>query len=239
MKMLICDGMHQSGLELLQQAAGLEVDCPKQPSAEQVAEIIADYDALVVRSRTKVTAALIERAKKLKVIGRAGTGVDNIDIGAASSRGILVMNTPGANAMAAAEHTLAMMLALSRHIPQATQSLREGRWDKKQFMGTELYHQTLGVIGLGRIGSIVADRALGKCAADQLFQRHRRGGERCVPDGLCPVAIDRSRGQLRPFARRVELCRAGAERLVRPARVNRVPALGRGRGRAGRFASGL
>ncbi|OIP97455.1 MAG: phosphoglycerate dehydrogenase [Syntrophobacteraceae bacterium CG2_30_61_12] len=161
MKMLICDGMHQSGLELLQQAAGLEVDCPKQPSAEQVAEIIADYDALVVRSRTKVTAALIERAKKLKVIGRAGTGVDNIDIGAASSRGILVMNTPGANAMAAAEHTLAMMLALSRHIPQATQSLREGRWDKKQFMGTELYHQTLGVIGLGRIGSIVADRALG------------------------------------------------------------------------------
>lgn len=161
MKVLICDGMHQSGLDLLTAAAGITVDCPKQPSAEQVAEIISDYDALVVRSRTKVTASLIERAEKLKVIGRAGTGVDNIDIAAASSRGILVMNTPGANAMAAAEHTLAMMLALSRHIPQATQSLREGRWDKKQFMGTELFHQTLGVIGLGRIGSIVADRALG------------------------------------------------------------------------------
>lgn len=161
MKVLVCDGMHQSGLDLFHDATGIEVVSPAQPSPDQVRDLIPDFDALVVRSRTKVTPALLDQAKKLKVIGRAGIGVDNIDIGAASSRGILVMNTPGANAMAAAEHTLAMMLALSRHIPQATQSMREKRWDKKRFMGTELYHQTLGIVGLGKIGSIVADRALG------------------------------------------------------------------------------
>jgi D-3-phosphoglycerate dehydrogenase len=161
MRILICDGMHESGLSLLQESEGLQVDVPDQPSADQVRAILGDYDALVVRSRTRVTAELIENAARLKVIGRAGTGVDNIDVDAASSRGILVMNTPGANATAAAEHTVAMMLALARHIPQATQSMREGRWDKKRFMGTEVNQQTLGIIGLGRIGSIVADRALG------------------------------------------------------------------------------
>ncbi len=161
MKIIICDGMHQSGLQLLRENTSIRVDVPQQISAEEIMDTIADYDAMVVRSRTKVTADLIARAKRLRVIGRAGTGVDNIDIAAASSRGILVMNTPGANAMAAAEHTMALMLALARHVPQATQSLREGRWDKKKFMGTELYHQSLGIVGLGKIGSIVADRALG------------------------------------------------------------------------------
>lgn len=160
MKILIADGMHESGLSLLRAAKGVEVDAPDQPTADEIREMLPDYDALVVRSRTKVTEALLEHGKKLKVVGRAGTGVDNIDIQAASSRGILVMNTPGANAMAAAEHTLAMMFALARHIPQATQSMREGRWDKKLFTGTELYEQTLGIIGLGKIGAIVADRAL-------------------------------------------------------------------------------
>ncbi len=161
MKVLICDGMDDIGLSLLRSAEGIEVDAPEKLGPEEISEILPQYDAMVVRSRTKVTAKLIENAKRLKVIGRAGTGVDNIDVPAASARGILVMNTPGANAVAAAEHTIAMMLALSRHIPQATQSLREGRWEKNRFMGTELCHQTLGVIGLGRIGSIVADRALG------------------------------------------------------------------------------
>ncbi len=161
MKILICDGLHDSGLSIMQAADGITVDVPDAPSADEVKRIIPEYDALVVRSRTKVTAEVLERAEKLKVIGRAGTGVDNIDVQAASARGILVMNTPGANAMAAAEHTLALMFALARHIPQATQSMREGRWEKKKFMGTELYHQTLGIIGLGKIGSIVADRALG------------------------------------------------------------------------------
>jgi D-3-phosphoglycerate dehydrogenase len=160
MKILICDGMHESGLSLLRAAQNVEVEAPDQPSSQEIRERLPDVDALVVRSRTKVTEELLANGSKLKVIGRAGTGVDNIDVQAASSRGILVMNTPGANAMAAAEHSLAMMFALARHIPQATQSMREGRWDKKLFTGTELYEQTLGIIGLGKIGSIVADRAL-------------------------------------------------------------------------------
>lgn len=160
MKILICDGMHESGLSMLRSAPGVEVDAPDQPSAGEVLEMIPDYDALIVRSRTRVTEGLLAAGRRLKVVGRAGTGVDNIDVQAASTRGILVMNTPGANAMAAAEHSLAMMFALARHIPQATQSMREGRWDKKLFTGTELYQQTLGIVGLGKIGSIVADRAL-------------------------------------------------------------------------------
>jgi D-3-phosphoglycerate dehydrogenase len=161
MRILICDGMHESGLALLRSVESFEVDAPEQPSAEKIKAILPEYDAIVVRSRTKVTADLLESARQLKVIGRAGTGVDNVDVQAASSRGILVMNTPGANSTAAAEHTIALMLSLARHIPQATQSMREGRWEKKLFMGTELNQQTLGIIGTGKIGAIVADRALG------------------------------------------------------------------------------
>ncbi len=160
LKILICDGMHESGLAILQAAKELQVDVPEQISLDEVKKRISEYDAVVVRSRTRITADVLEGAHRLKVIGRAGTGVDNIDVQAASAGGILVMNTPGANAMAAAEHTLAMILSLARHVPQATQSMREGRWEKKRFVGTELYHQTLGIIGLGKIGSIVADRAL-------------------------------------------------------------------------------
>ncbi|MHC1728841.1 MAG: phosphoglycerate dehydrogenase [Syntrophobacteraceae bacterium] len=160
LKILICDGLDESGLELFRSAPDVQVDAPDGLSAAEIKAILPGYDAMIVRSRTKATAELIENAPRLKVIGRAGTGVDNIDVEAASARGILVMNTPGANAMAAAEHTLAMMLALARHIPQATDSMRKGLWEKKKFMGTELYHQTLGIIGLGKIGTIVADRAL-------------------------------------------------------------------------------
>ncbi|UCF55866.1 MAG: phosphoglycerate dehydrogenase, partial [Deltaproteobacteria bacterium] len=161
MKILVCDGLHESGLELLRSTEGFHVDAPDKWSMEQIAAGLGKYEAMVVRSRTQVTAEMLERANRLKVIGRAGTGVDNIDVPSASARGILVMNTPGANAMAAAEHALALMLALARHIPQAARSIREGRWEKKQFVGTELYQHTLGILGLGRIGSIVADRAIG------------------------------------------------------------------------------
>lgn len=161
MKVLICDGMHEAGISLFQSAEDVQVDVPDQLSAGEIKKILPDYAAMVVRSRTKVSEDLLQNAKQLKVIGRAGTGVDNIDVQAASARGILVMNTPGANATAAAEHTLALMLALARHIPQATRSMRDGLWEKKRFMGTELCQQTLGVIGLGKIGSIVADRAIG------------------------------------------------------------------------------
>lgn len=159
-KILISDGLHQSGLNLLRAETDLEVVAPDQPDTEALKTMLPAFDALIIRSRTKVTAELLNHAPNLKVIGRAGTGVDNIDVGAASNKGILVMNTPGANAMAAAEHTLALMLALARHIPQATQSMREGQWEKKKFMGTEIYQQTLGVIGIGQIGSLVARRAL-------------------------------------------------------------------------------
>lgn len=160
LKILVCDGMHESGLAILQGFRELQVDVPEQISPLEVKESISQYDAVVVRSRTRITAEVLRDACRLKVIGRAGTGVDNIDVQAASARGILVMNTPGANAMAAAEHTLAMILSLARHVPQATQSMKEGRWEKKRFVGTELFHQTLGIIGLGKIGSIVADRAI-------------------------------------------------------------------------------
>jgi D-3-phosphoglycerate dehydrogenase len=159
-KILICDGLHQSGLDLIRSMDELEMDNPDQWSMEQIAEQLPHYDAMIVRSRTKVTEEMLKCADRLKVIGRAGTGVDNIDVISASSKGILVMNTPGANAMAAAEHTLALMLSLARHTPQAAQSVREGKWEKKRFMGTELYEQTLGILGLGKIGSIVAERAM-------------------------------------------------------------------------------
>jgi D-3-phosphoglycerate dehydrogenase len=146
MKILICDGLDEGGLDLLRSTEGLEVDNPDQWSMEQIAEQLSQYDAMIIRSRTKVTKEMLQRADRLRVIGRAGTGVDNVDI---------------PSARAAAEHTIALMLSLARHIPQATQSVREGRWEKKRFLGTEINEQTLGIIGLGRIGSIVADRALG------------------------------------------------------------------------------
>jgi D-3-phosphoglycerate dehydrogenase len=159
-KILVSDGLDEIGLNLLRSAEGFEVDTREQLTMEQIEEALSGYDGLIIRSRTKVTEKMLQKADRLKVIGRAGTGVDNIDLKAASNKGILVMNTPGANAMAAAEHTLALMLALARHVPQAAQSVREGRWEKNRFMGTEVNKQTLGVIGLGKIGSIVADRAL-------------------------------------------------------------------------------
>jgi D-3-phosphoglycerate dehydrogenase len=171
-KILICDGLAESGLKIFRSAEGIGVDAPEGLGADQIKAILPGYDALIVRSRTSVTADLMEGASRLKVIGRAGTGVDNIDVGAAGERGILVMNTPGANAMAAAEHTLAMMLALARHVPQATASMRRGLWEKKKFLGTELYHQTLGIAGLGKIGSLVAERALAMKMRVLVFDPH-------------------------------------------------------------------
>ncbi|MGC9194719.1 MAG: phosphoglycerate dehydrogenase [Syntrophobacteraceae bacterium] len=171
-KILVCDGLDESGLNILRSAEGIELDMPEGLGTAQIKDILPGYDAMIVRSRTKVTADLIGGCDRLKVIGRAGTGVDNIDVAAAQERGVLVMNTPGANAMAAAEHTLAMMLALSRHLPQATASMRRGLWEKKKFLGAELYHQTLGVAGLGKIGSILADRALAMKMRVLVFDPH-------------------------------------------------------------------
>ncbi len=155
MKVIVADKISERGIQLLRDA-GWNV---LTPSAAEVPAEIADADALVVRSATKVTPALLELAKKLRVIGRAGVGVDNVDVEAATRRGVLVMNTPGGNAVSVAEHTLALMLGLARAIPQASASTNAGRWEKSAFSGTELRGKTLGLVGLGRVGTEVARRA--------------------------------------------------------------------------------
>ena len=146
---------------ILGNTPGIKVDVKTGMKPDELKAVIKDYDALIVRSSTKVTAEIIEAAAKLSAIGRAGAGVDNIDIPAASKRGIVVMNTPGGNTVTTAEHAIAMMLALARRIPQATASMKAGRWEKSRFMGNEYCNKTLGVIGLGRVGAVVADRAIG------------------------------------------------------------------------------
>ncbi len=161
MRVLICDGLHRQGVKIFQKAKNVEVEVRDRIEPQELLDVIPYCEGLVVRSRTKINSRVLEKASRLRVIGRAGIGVDNIDIEAATQQGVLVMNTPGANAVAAAEHAMALMMALARHIPRADESVRVGKWEKKKFVGTELYNHTLGIIGLGRIGSIVANRALG------------------------------------------------------------------------------
>ena len=160
MKVLISDNMSPLGEKILVDA-GLEVDVNTGLPPEELEQIIGDYDGLVVRSATKATEAIIAAADNLKVIGRAGIGLDNVDIPAASQKGIVVMNAPDGNATTAAEHAIGMMMALSRNIPQATASMKAGKWEKKSFMGRELTGKTLGIFGIGRIGAIAASRAQG------------------------------------------------------------------------------
>jgi D-3-phosphoglycerate dehydrogenase / 2-oxoglutarate reductase len=159
MRVLVKEKIADSGVDLLR--ANFDVDLGLEMTEDELREAIGDYDAILIRSATRLTAELIDRATRLKVIGRAGTGVDNVDIGAATRRGIVVANAPESNSVAAAEHTLALMLALFRNIPQAHGSLVGGRWDRAKFKGAELYGKTLGVIGFGRIGQLVAKRAQG------------------------------------------------------------------------------
>lgn len=158
MKVLVSDNISPKGVELMEKA-GLKVDVKTGLSPEELKSIIGEYHGLVIRSATKVTSEIIEAAEKLKVIGRAGSGLDNVDRAAATKKGIVVMNTPGGNTITTAEHAIAMMFALARNIPQATASMKEGKWEKKKFMGVELYNKTLGVLGLGNIGTQVAKRA--------------------------------------------------------------------------------
>jgi D-3-phosphoglycerate dehydrogenase len=160
-KVLISDPLSNKGLEILGKAKNLKYDIKSGLPPEELKKIIPEYDAIIVRSETKLKAEIIEAADRLKVIGRAGIGLDNVDLSAATKKGIVVMNTPQENAIAAAEHTIAMMLSISRKIPQATSSMKAGKWEKKKFIGVELYNKTLGIIGIGVIGSIVADRARG------------------------------------------------------------------------------
>lgn len=161
MKVLVSDNLADLGVERLLDVPEFEVEVNTSLTEDEFRHIIKEYDALVIRSGTKVTADVIEAADNLKVIARAGIGLDNVDITAASKRGIVVMNTPEGNVITTAEHAIAMVLALTRNIPQATSSLKAGKWEKKRFRGKEVFNKVLGVIGVGRIGRIVADRAMG------------------------------------------------------------------------------
>lgn len=160
MKILISDPLSEEGLKILKEVKEFQVDVKTDLKPEALKEVIKDYDALIVRSATKVNKDIISAAHKLKVIGRAGVGLDNVDLGAATQKGVIVMNTPGGNTISTAEHAMSMILALSRNIAQANNSTKKGEWKRSKFMGVELYNKTLGIIGLGRIGREVAKRAL-------------------------------------------------------------------------------
>ncbi|MBI4596168.1 MAG: phosphoglycerate dehydrogenase [Candidatus Tectomicrobia bacterium] len=160
-KVLVSDKLSPRGIEIFKGEEGFEVDIKVGLTSQQIFDCISDYDALAVRSETKVTAQIINAAKRLKVIGRAGIGIDNVDLEAATKKGIVVMNTPGGNTITTAEHTISMMLALARKIPQANASMKNHLWEKGKFMGVEVYNKTLGIIGMGRIGSEVCKRAKG------------------------------------------------------------------------------
>src|SRR4051794_32637957 len=156
-KVLVAEKLADSGVQALREH--FDVDLGLEWGPEELAERIGAYDGLLIRSATQVTADLIARAGNLKVIGRAGIGVDNVDVEAATKRGIVVANAPQSNIVAAAEHTIALMLAVARNVPRAHQSLREGRWERSTLSGAELYEKTLGILGFGRIGQLVAARA--------------------------------------------------------------------------------
>ncbi len=161
-KVLVSDELSETAVQIFRDR-GVEVDyLPKLgKDKDALAAVIDQYDGLAIRSATKVTEKLLERAARLKVVGRAGIGVDNVDIPAASKKGVIVMNTPFGNSITTAEHAIAMMFAVARQIPEANASTHAGKWEKSRFMGVELFNKTLGVIGAGNIGGIVCDRALG------------------------------------------------------------------------------
>ena len=159
-RVLIADKLSPAAIDIFKQR-GVEADVKTGLSKEELLKIIGDYDGLAVRSATKADKDVLAAGVNLKVIGRAGIGVDNVDIPAATSKGIVVMNTPFGNSITTAEHAIAMMFALARQLPAADQSTQAGKWEKNRFMGVELYAKTLGLIGAGNIGGIVADRANG------------------------------------------------------------------------------
>lgn len=159
MKIYVSDDVSVKGIQILQKHFGAEaVDVLPNQKPEDLCKLIGAYDAIVTRSLTKVTRAVFEAGTRLKVVGRAGVGVDNIDLNAATEHGVVVLNTPEGNTIAATEHTVAMLMAMTRHIPQAHQSIQDGRWDRKNFTGIQVQGKTLGIIGVGRIGSRVAKR---------------------------------------------------------------------------------
>ena len=187
-RVLIADKLSPAAIQIFKER-GVEADTKTGLSKDELLKIIGDYDGLAIRSTTKVDKDVLAAAKKLKVVGRAGIGVDNVDVPAATQSGVVVMNTPFGNSITTAEHAIAMMFALARQLPQADQSTQAGKWEKNRFMGVELSGKTLGVIGCGNIGSIVADRALGlkmKVVAYDPFL----SPERAVEIGVEKVELD-------------------------------------------------
>src|SRR6516225_7581582 len=159
-KILIADSISPKGIDLLRAGAKLLVEVKTGLKESDLLGIVAEYSAIVVRSQTKITANVIAAANKLKVVGRAGVGVDNVDVDAATRRGVIVMNTPGGNTISTAEHAFSLLVSIARSIPQAHASVKEGKWDRKSFEGVELHGKTIGIIGMGRIGTEMARRVI-------------------------------------------------------------------------------
>src|SRR6516162_11800024 len=160
LKVLVADSISPRGIEALRGSGELQVDIETGLKEAALTEIIADYSALVVRSQTKVSARVIAAAKRLKAVGRAGVGVDNVDVDAATRRGVIVMNTPGGNTISTAEHAFSLLVSIARSFPQADASVKAGRWDRKSYEGVELHGKTIGIVGMGRIGTEIARRAI-------------------------------------------------------------------------------
>ncbi|MGE4218794.1 MAG: phosphoglycerate dehydrogenase [Alphaproteobacteria bacterium] len=187
-KVLISDKLSKLAIEAFE-SRGVAVDFKPGLSADELMKIVGDYDGLAVRSATKVTAAVIAAATRMKVIGRAGIGIDNVDLDAATQRGIVVMNTPFGNSVTTAEHAIAMMMSVARQIPQASASTHAGKWEKSGFMGVEVANKTLGLVGCGNIGSIVADRAQGLKMRVVVFDPYM-SAERAETLGVQKVDLD-------------------------------------------------
>ena len=160
LKILIADPISPKGIDLLRAGAKLLVDVKTGLKESDLLGIVAEYSAIVVRSQTKITANVIAAASKLKVVGRAGVGVDNVDVDAATQRGVIVMNTPGGNTISTAEHAFSLLVSIARNIPQAHISVKAGQWDRKSYEGVELHGKTIGIVGMGRIGTEIARRAI-------------------------------------------------------------------------------
>ncbi|HZS46431.1 MAG TPA: phosphoglycerate dehydrogenase [Blastocatellia bacterium] len=188
MKILVCDDISSAGTDLFRQN-GFEVNEAGSLKPEQLAKIIDQYDGLIVRSATKVPDTVLNSTNRLRVIGRAGTGVDNIDTRAATRRGIVVMNAAQGNTITTAEHTIAMLMSVARLIPQATLSLKNGKWEKNKFVGAEVNSKTLGIIGVGKIGAVVASRAMGLGMRVIAFDPYL-SNEAAAKIGIEPVSLD-------------------------------------------------
>src|SRR5437868_9621565 len=160
LKVLVADAISQRGIDELASGGALEVSVQTKLAPAKLVEIIPEFAGLIVRSETKVTGDVLNAAKKLRVVGRAGVGVDNVDVETATRRGVLVLNAPGGNTVSTAEHAFSLLLNVARKIPQADASLRTKKWNRKEFEGVELYNKTLGIIGMGRIGSELSRRGI-------------------------------------------------------------------------------